>query len=97
MPPPTIVFSDVSNTAIILRWTDPAISCATGGVAIESYEISWAINSGVFSFLVTIPFGSNSFTHSALAGGATYSYAIKASNKYGAALTLSSTVSMQTG
>jgi hypothetical protein len=75
------------------------MSKVTGGdeVPILAYMIEFAVQGGSFARLATVEFGTNSYTHSALVGGLTYSYKIKAANKYGESVEFSSQTTMQTG
>lgn len=97
--PVTIVFNDVTNNQITMKWNDPPMSTLTGGseVPILSYLIESAVGAGTFSPLVTLTFGTNSYTHSSLVAGTAYSYQIKAVNRYGDAPTFSTVTIMKTG
>lgn len=81
-----------------MRWIDPLAS-QTGGasVSILSYIIEFNAEGGLYSALPSISYGTNSYLHMSLTGGHTYSYKIKAVNKYGEALAFSDATEMLTG
>ena len=71
----------------------------TGGSAVDvdNYEIEWdAGNGGTWASLTTLPATETSFTQSALTGGVTYGYRIRAINEYGSAAVLSEPTYMLT-
>jgi hypothetical protein len=55
---PIISLSEVTNTEMMIRFTD-AHKEQTGGAEIISYEIEYASTFGIFNHLATVPAGVN--------------------------------------
>jgi hypothetical protein len=83
-----------TNTATEIVWT-ALTGSSTGGaqVTITQYEVYWEISTGSWASLANT--SSLAATQTGLTGGATYSYMVRAYNKYGAG-PFTSPISMQT-
>ena len=78
-PPTNLITKMVSQTQVNLSWQPPANS---GGSAVTGYKIDVKVGSGNYSTLTTVG-NTNTYSHTGLSPGTTYTYRVSAINSVG--------------
>lgn len=97
MTPVTISWAEVTNTEVLLRWSDASYSLTGGSnVEVERYHIWYQLNDQPFAHLTTENNGVNEFLHNGLIGGNIYRYKIMIETYLGESETFSDVTEIQT-